>query len=31
LFTSGACAVIVNYDDNKKHIITYQDVIKAIA
>ncbi|MEJ6583580.1 MAG: pyridoxal-phosphate dependent enzyme [Crocinitomicaceae bacterium] len=31
LFTSGACAVIVNYGDKQKHIITYQDVIKAIA
>ncbi len=31
LFTSGACAVIVNYGENQKHIITYQDVIKAIA
>lgn len=31
LFTDGACAVIVNYGENKKHIITYQDVIKAIA
>ena len=31
LFTNGACAVIVNYGDNQKHIITYQDVIKAIA
>ena len=31
LFTNGACAVIVNYGDNNKHIITYQDVIKAIA
>lgn len=31
LFTDGACAVIVNYGENQKHIITYQDVIKAIA
>ncbi len=31
LFTSGACAVIVNYGENQKHIITYQDVIRAIA
>ena len=31
LFTDGACAVVVNYDGDKKHIITYQDVIRAIA
>ncbi len=31
LFTDGATAVIVNYGDGKKHIITRQDVIKAIA
>lgn len=31
LFTNGACAVIVNYGENQRHIITYQDVIRAIA
>jgi len=31
LFTQGACAVVVNYDGDKKHIITHQDVIRAIA
>jgi cystathionine beta-synthase len=31
LFSNGATAVVVNYDGDKKHIITYQDVIKAIA
>ena len=31
LFSNGATAVVVNYDGDKKHIITYQDVIRAIA
>jgi len=31
LFSNGATAVVVNYDGDKKHIITHQDVIRAIA
>jgi cystathionine beta-synthase len=30
-FQTGAKAVLVNYDNNKHHIITQQDIIKAIA
>ena len=31
LFQEGAKAVLVNYDNDKYHIITQQDMIKAIA
>jgi cystathionine beta-synthase len=31
LFQQGAKAVIVNYENDKHHIITQQDMIKAIA
>jgi cystathionine beta-synthase len=30
-FQNGAKAVVVNYDENKHHIVTQQDMIKAIA